>query len=134
MAESTTQHPLRVAYLCPRYLITRGGAELLTRRLAEEMADRGHEVTVFAADPGGERKGFLPEESPRLRVRELPRSMCMERLFGALRGLEHRKGGYRLFRMLTRDGRRLVLGKGPYCRDVAKRSLYAGFDAVTLMA
>jgi hypothetical protein len=124
---------MRMAFLCPRYLSSRGGAELLTKRLAEEMATRGNEVTLIAAEVGESAKGFTAAESPRLRIRELRRARGMERLLRAVLGLERRRRGYRLFQMLTRGGRVAVMGKGPYCRDAGRRSLYANMDVVTLM-
>ena len=42
---------LRIAYLTPRYYPYVGGVEYVVRNLAEGLALKGHDITVFAGDP-----------------------------------------------------------------------------------
>jgi 1,2-diacylglycerol 3-alpha-glucosyltransferase len=46
---------LRIAYVTPRYFPHVGGVEYAVRNLAERLVLRGHEVTVVAGEPHGEK-------------------------------------------------------------------------------
>jgi len=46
---------LRIAYVTPRYFPHVGGVEYVVRNLAEQLALKGHDVTVITGEPHGEK-------------------------------------------------------------------------------
>ena len=124
---------MKIAYLYPRYLTNDGGAEVGLTRIVEELARRGHEITVIAASPLASDRSF--ERKPRgCRVVALPRSVWRERALQFLDSIQYRRGGYRLTRFLARKGqlwrKLLLLGKGACCPSLGRRSLYEPYDLV----
>lgn len=119
---------MRIAYLCASYLSARGGAELYVHRLAEELARRGHELTVISAE--GPLKPF---PDPPYRVLALRRNRRRERMAQGLLALEKVRGCYRLAQWLFRGGYLRLLAPGPCCPDLEKRDFFAEFDVVVLV-
>jgi UDP-glucose:(heptosyl)LPS alpha-1,3-glucosyltransferase len=58
--DSTTQAPLRIAFIADRFDPSKGGGEAYVADLARNLARRGHEIHVFAPEPA--------DESPRVTV------------------------------------------------------------------
>ena len=124
---------MKIAYLYPRYLTNDGGAEVGLTRIVEELARRGHEITVIAASPLESDRSFEREPCG-CRVVALPRSVWRERALQFLDSIQYRRGGYRLTRFLARRGqlwrKLLLLGKGACCPSLGRRSLYEPYDLV----
>ena len=120
--------PLRIAYLCAHYLIRRGGAEVHAHRLAEELARRGHALTMIGAEGP-----LAPFAGAPYRTVALRRDLRREQRARKWLALEHVRGGYRLSQWLLRSGYRRLLALGPCCPELEDPRLYADFDVVALI-
>lgn len=124
---------MKVAFLYPRYLTHDGGAELGLTRIVEELAKRGHEITVIAAKPLESQRRF-ERKSSAFRVVELARRPWIERALQSLAQLETRRGFYGLARFLIRNGlawkKLLLLGVDAYCPGARRPGLYDPYDVV----
>ena len=119
---------MRIAYLSPNYLTSRGGAEIAAHRLAGELARLGHDVTMVAA--AGTLAPF--PEAP-YRVVALRRDRFREQVVRNMLALEKVRGGYRLAQWLFRSGYHRLLASGPCCSQVEDPRLYVDFDVVVLI-
>ncbi len=119
---------MRIAYLCPYYLTSRGGAEIAAHRLAGELARLGHELTMVCAE--GALKPF-PDAA--YKVISLRRNWMRERIVRRMLALENVRGGYRLAQWLFRSGYHRLLARGPCCPQVEDPRLYDDFDVVVLI-
>ncbi|MFO1490456.1 MAG: glycosyltransferase family 4 protein [Kiritimatiellia bacterium] len=123
---------MKIALLCPRYLWAGGGSVLYTRRLAEEWARTGHEVTVFAdrpappGDPG-------QEQTRGCATRLLERDLDAENAARRRLSIETRRGGYRLARLLYGGGSTRLVSYGPVCPELENPATFSGFDALVLV-
>jgi glycosyltransferase involved in cell wall biosynthesis len=122
----------RLAFLCPRYLWAGGGSVLYTRCLADELAGKGHEVTIIAdetdtrSDPGALGEAACP-------VLTFPRDPRPEARAKSAISIEEKRGGYRLGRWLFRSGRTRLMARGPCCPELENPDNFREFDAVILM-
>lgn len=119
---------MRIAYLCPYYLTSRGGAEIAANRLAGELSRLGHDLTVVGAE--GPLKPF--PDAP-YRVVALRRNRFREQAVRGLLSLERLRGGYRLAQRLFRSGYLRLLAGGPCCPELENPRFYADFDVVVLI-
>ena len=119
---------MRIAYLAPNYLTSRGGAEIAAHRLAGELARLWHDVTMVAA--AGTLAPF--PEAP-YRVVALRRARFREQVVRKMLALEKVRGGYRLAQWLFRSGHQRLLALGPCCPELENPRWYADFDVVVLI-
>lgn len=124
---------MRIAYLSPLHLIKPAGGELHARRLAEELAARGHQVAILVGRPEQAATFFARSKGTGPRVEVLPRLGRAEKLLALGLQLENVRGGYRLMQWLRRSGYLDLLAKGPYCPAIGKPETYASFDVSVLV-
>ena len=123
---------MKIALLCPRYLWAGGGSVLYTRRLGEEWARAGHDVTVFADRPPPDRRADdTPTAGCALRL--LERDPRAEAQAEKKLSIEKRRGGYRLAQLLYGGGSVRLTAYGPVCPALEDAATFAGFDALVLV-
>ena len=124
---------MRIVFLCPRFMTARGGAELHAWQLARGLVDKGHDVTFFAAQPGdGEKENRIGCDA-RITVKTFQRKAWPERWARWIRGLEDKRGGYRIVQCIRKSGRIDLVSKGPWCPGIADPWEYAEYDIAALM-
>ena len=124
---------MRIVFLCPRFLTERGGAELHAWQLAEALADKGHRVTIMAAElMDGEKENRIGYDG-RIPVKHIPRAPGYEQAARWILNLEKKRGFYRLIQRLRKSGRLDLISAGPYCPAVTAEKTYAECDIAALM-
>ncbi|MBW7909628.1 MAG: glycosyltransferase family 4 protein [Kiritimatiellae bacterium] len=116
---------MKIAYLCPNYQDQRGGAEVMTYHLAEELTKRGHQVDIYAAQTS--------DRAVASNVRLFKRWKWVEQIAKWILGLERKRGFYRAVQVIRRDGRIPLLAHGPYCPAIRRSKTYSLYDVVFLV-
>jgi glycosyltransferase involved in cell wall biosynthesis len=123
---------MNIHFFCPRYLYAGGGSVLYTRRLAEEMARRGHTVTLVTDRPLEPPRH--PEPPPTgVSLRTLERDPRVEAAACRRLALADRRGFYRFAQWLYRSGKQQLLAAGPWCPDLAEPRNFADAEVFVLV-
>ncbi len=110
---------MRIVHISPRYFPSVGGAELHIQKLSEDLASRGHQVTVLTANVdnvwGSDRLGSLPTMQVINGVRVQRFRPDGGLLASVLEGLHnHVRGGYRFCNwVFGKDGLEVLLEETP---------------------
>lgn len=125
---------LRIVYATPHYHPVVGGAEGHVQALAERMAARGHEVSVFTLRTSDAYSGrvdaSLPEEE-HVGAVKVVRFAPDERLRSRLNRFLERRGAWRLTRAVLSVDHIRTLSEGPLLTDHLRRVLRSRPDVIT---
>ena len=123
---------MNISLFCPRYLYAGGGSVLYTRRVAEELARRGHAVTVVTDRPLETPK--YPESAPAgATLRLVERDPRPEQAARRRLSLGDRRGFYRIARRLFSSGRQQLIAAGPWCPELTEARNFRDTDVFILV-
>ena len=118
---------LKIALCCPRFLWAGGGSVDHARRLAEELVELGHQVTIVSDG------GSNGEVGTSLPVVSLPRDLKTETRAQNRLDIADIHGFYRFASWMNRSGRNQLVASGPWCPELANPKTFEGFDVVALL-
>ena len=119
---------MKILFLCPKFAVG-GGGQTYTQKLGEELARRGHEVTI--ASEG------LPEQKGHgiavVRWRKLESSHWHQRLSRWLSKIRCHRGGERLIRCLFPKGDFHIFARTPLCPALKHAAFFDEADVVVVI-